>query len=228
MSNTLTLAQLRAQRHRWVIARDHRYNRFLAARRRGDWAGAELEHEKWRIDLGRAQRYNNLIRGYRVDSVTATLTVAVSKWEGLGPHVRDGKCYPYWDEIGQVWTIGFGHIEGVTRYTKPLTIPQAQTLLEHDLDKLYAPHVARYAKRYGLDLKPNEFDALTSFAYNLGPGYFERGHDIGDAMARCDKKAIADAILLYNHGGGGAVLGLTRRREWERNLFLHGVYKVVN
>jgi GH24 family phage-related lysozyme (muramidase) len=122
---------------------------------------------------------------------------------------------PYRDSVG-VWTIGFGHTEGVGPGSRALTRSQAESLLRRDLDKKYAPYVAKLK----LPLNQNQFDALVSFVYNLGPGYIYRGHTMGDALARHDWKAAANAFLIYDFAGGRRLLGLTRRRRAERELFL--------
>lgn len=82
--------------------------------------------------------------------------------------------------------------------------------------------------RYALTLNQNQFDALSSFAYNEGCGYFEEGHTLGDAMKVGNIQAIADALLLYTKGtkyffgvAYKAILpGLVARRKSERELFL--------
>ena len=43
-----------------------------------------------------------------------------------------------------------------------------------------------------------------------------------------DKKWAADAILMWNKGGGKVMKGLARRRKAERKLFLKPVPKVVH
>jgi lysozyme len=151
-----------------------------------------------------------------------------------GGQSRDGKFHPYFDRIGGLWTIGYGHTEGVTSRTKPLTKKQAEDLLDHDLNHAYAPAVEAqlYAYRIRRYLNQNEFDALVSFAYNLGPGILSPIHTIGEelrAVGKAKTKAgrvqhldkAADAMLLYDHGANGQhEPGLTRRRKAERTLFL--------
>ena len=62
----------------------------------------------------------------------------------------------------------------------------------------------------------DQFDALTSFAFNCGSGNFRKLIDNG----RRDLKTIGDKILLYNKAGGKTLPGLDRRRKAERDLFL--------
>jgi GH24 family phage-related lysozyme (muramidase) len=124
--------------------------------------------------------------------------------------------HPYQDSVG-VWTIGYGHTEGVHSGTRPLVSKRAaMNLLRSDLDKKYAPPVFRL----GLPLNQNQIDALVSVSYNLGPGILEPSHTLGAALRDHRWHDAADAILLYDKAGGQRLAGLTRRRQAERALFL--------
>lgn len=63
-----------------------------------------------------------------------------------------------------VWTIGYGHTAGVKQGQK-ITQEQADGLLTEDLQK-YEKKVDKYDGRYWWN--QNEFDALVSFAFNVG------------------------------------------------------------
>lgn len=140
-----------------------------------------------------------------------------------GGQSRDGLFHPYFDRLGRIWTIGFGHTEGVTARSKPLTLKQAQALLLKDLNSKYAPAVDRQLHAYHVRklISQNAFDALVSFAYNLGPGELGPSHTIGQKLQAHDLHGAADAILLYDRAANGSrPPGLTRRRHAERALFL--------
>lgn len=130
--------------------------------------------------------------------------------------------HPYQDSV-KVWTIGYGHTHGVGPHTKSINALQGRRLLASDLNREYAPIVARAARRYGVKLNQHQFDALVSFVFNLGGGYLETGHSPGDAMKNHNMKALADSLLQFDHAGGERLLGLTRRRQAERHLFLKPV-----
>lgn len=122
---------------------------------------------------------------------------------------------PYQDMV-KVWTIGYGHTEGVGPHSKPITIQQASELLRRDLDKKYAPAVSALQ----LPLGQHQFDALVSFIYNCGPGAISADTHVGRALRAKQWQAAADALLMWNKAGGKPVEGLTRRRKAERALFL--------
>ncbi len=134
----------------------------------------------------------------------------IKKFEGC-------RLNAYQDAVG-VWTIGYGTtnadkaITGAT-ICRNLRISQntADEWLRQAVDKKYAPRVEKY-DRYKWN--QNEFDALTSFAYNIG------SIDQLTANGTRTRTEIADKILVYNRAGGRVLSGLTRRRQEERALFL--------
>lgn len=129
----------------------------------------------------------------------------------------------YQDEVG-VWTIGYGITnsdKSITKTTikKGLTITKekAEEWLRECLNKRYAPLISKYDTRYGWN--QNEFDALVSFAYNIG------SIDGLTANGSRSKSVISNKLLEYNKAGGKVYAGLTRRRKAERELFLTPVPK---
>lgn len=122
---------------------------------------------------------------------------------------------PYKDMVG-VWTIGYGHTEGVHANSRRLTQTEAAELLRHDLDRHYAPPV----EAIGVSLAQHQFDALVSFVYNCGPGAIAPTMTVGRALRSEDWHGAADGLLLWDKAGGRPVAGLTRRRRAERALFL--------
>ncbi len=111
-----------------------------------------------------------------------------------------------------VWTIGYGHTAGVTGGQK-ISPAQAEAYLRADLEKS-EKKVEKYDPAY--NWTQNEFDAMVSFAYNLG------SIDKLTANGRRTKAVIAEKMLLYNKADGKVLAGLTRRRQAERELFLAG------
>lgn len=111
-----------------------------------------------------------------------------------------------------VWTIGYGHTAGVSGGQK-ISPAQAEAYLRADLEK-YEKKVEKYNATYRWT--QNEFDAMVSFAYNLG------SIDKLTADGTRAKSVIAEKMLLYNKAGGKVLAGLTKRRQAERTLFLAG------
>lgn len=109
-----------------------------------------------------------------------------------------------------VLTIGYGHT-GDVKDGQTITAEYAETLLRSDLVK-YELKVSKYDPRYGWT--QNEFDAMVSFAYNIG-----NIDQLTDRGTR-SRETIAEKMLQYNKAGGKTLSGLTRRRKAERELFL--------
>ena len=109
-----------------------------------------------------------------------------------------------------VWTIGYGHTGGVTP-GQTITGDYAETLLRSDLVK-FELKVSKYDPAYHWN--QNEFDAMVSFAYNIGS--IDQLTDRGTRS----REVIAEKILQYNKANGNVLNGLVRRRKEERALFL--------
>lgn len=114
-----------------------------------------------------------------------------------------------------VWTIGYGHTEGVKQGDTLPSEEAAKALLKEDLKK-YGGYVNASVRKGTINfpLNQNQFDALTSFCYNCGNGNLQK------LVLGRDAATIAEKMLLYNKGGGKVLSGLVRRRQEERELFL--------
>lgn len=129
------------------------------------------------------------------------------------------KLEAYQDSVG-VWTIGYGTTAGVGLGVEPkdgmkITQEEAELLLMAGLKK-FAEQIKPMLMR---DVNDNQFGALLSLSYNIGPTAFSRSSAL---MMVNDGQFIkaADAIRLWNKAGGAVNRGLIRRREAERTLFL--------
>ena len=118
-----------------------------------------------------------------------------------------------------VWTIGYGTTDSDYSITKTkikaglkISKQQAEKWLRQSVNKKYCPKVNKYNNKY--HWTQNEFDAMVSFAYNLG------SIDQLTANGKRTKKDIAQKMLLYNKAKGKVLPGLTRRRKAEQKLFL--------
>ena len=107
-------------------------------------------------------------------------------------------------------TIGYGHTAGV-KMGQTITKVQAESYLKDDLMK-YETKVMKYYDKYRFN--QNEFDALVSFAYNIG------SIDQLTAGGTRSRKVIAEKMLSYCKAAGKTNTGLLRRRQKERALFL--------
>ena len=113
-----------------------------------------------------------------------------------------------------VWTIGYGHTKGVQNGQK-ITQAQAEEFLIEDL-KVYEKAVESCVK---VPLSQNQFDALVSFCYNCGSGALKTS-TLLRLLNEGKYSEAGEQFLRWNKAGGKVLVGLTRRREEERELFL--------
>ena len=122
----------------------------------------------------------------------------------------------YKDAVGK-WTIGYGHlILPSERFDRPLTESEAEDLLQSDLRKFEGGIIQYVTAR----ISQNQFDALVSFAFNLGLANL-KGSTLLRLLNQGKYSEAAEQFLRWNKAGGMAMPGLTRRRAAERDLFLN-------
>ena len=112
-----------------------------------------------------------------------------------------------------VWTIGYGHTKDVKEGDSILK-EDAESMLMHELQE-YCNYVDIAVK---VDLKQNEFDALVSWTYNLGPTNLN-----SSTMLRVLNEGKHDEVPAqmkrWNKASGQVKQGLVRRREAEALMF---------
>ena len=113
-----------------------------------------------------------------------------------------------------VWTIGYGHTDGVKEGDE-ITQQEADRLLASDVE-LFTTGVQRLVHS---DINRNQLGALVSFSFNVGLGNLRHSTLLRMVNAG-DFVGAADQFLRWNKAGGKVLPGLTRRREAERQLFL--------
>ena len=126
---------------------------------------------------------------------------------------------PYQDPIG-LWTIGWGHLIGDG---KTLPIEWFRELTQEEADELLKKDLIRFERGVSrlcpTGLTQSRFDALVSFAFNLGLGNLQVS-TLRQKHNRSDTFGAAQEFLKWNKAGGKVFRGLTRRREAERALYL--------
>lgn len=143
------------------------------------------------------------------DHVNAATVELIKRNEGCVLH-----AYPDPATGGDPWTIGYGHTGPDVYPGLTITQEQAEVLLRADLVK-FEQHVA---SRLRVPATPNQFGAMVSLAYNIGPRNFDKSsvlryHNEGNYVR------AALAFDLWNKANGRVMKGLTRRRGEERDLY---------
>ena len=121
----------------------------------------------------------------------------------------------YQDSAG-VWTIGYGHTGNVKPGDR-ITQAQAEDLLQKDT--AWAQQAVR--DQVKVPLTQGQFDALTSFTFNLGAGALAKSTLLNKLNAGDYAGAQAE-FGKWVHAGGQVLQGLVRRRAAEAELFGNG------
>lgn len=133
----------------------------------------------------------------------------ICQFEGL-------KLERYRDAVG-LWTIGYGHLilKEETEKLSKITTGEAKQLLRKDLKRTEDG----VKKLLNHPATQNQFDALVSFAFNVGVGNLKKSTLLKKLNAG-DIQGAALQFKSWNKAGGKILTGLTRRREAEMKLFL--------
>ena len=127
-------------------------------------------------------------------------------------HFESCKLTAYQDSVG-VWTIGWGHTAGVKKGDN-WTQDEADDILLNDLEK-FEGYVNQYVK---VPLTQNQFDALVSWTFNLGPGNLKSS----TMLTKLNEKSydeVPSQMKRSNKAGGKVLRGLERRRNAEAAMF---------
>ena len=147
----------------------------------------------------------------------------IKHWEGV--RYRPYTC------SARLFTIGVGHVLYPAQGRLPLDQRDAYPLEQNDnrtfssdeVNGLLSADLQRFetgiTKLFPVVLAQGQFDALTSFAFNLGLGGVQRS-TLRQKILRGETQEAADEFLKFTRGGGKILPGLVKRRSDERALFL--------
>jgi len=112
-----------------------------------------------------------------------------------------------------VWTIGYGHIKGVS---------EGMTITQEEAEEMLRDEMAEYEgyvnKLVTAELNQNQFDAMVSWVYNLGGGNLSSS-TLLKVLNDGDYAGVPAQMMRWNKAGGKVLEGLTRRRQAEADLF---------
>lgn len=150
--------------------------------------------------------------------------------ETLIKHFESCRLEAYQDSAG-VWTIGWGN----TSYENGTRVKAGDRLSQHRADELFKRIAQKFVNEVvyltkGTVLKQNQFDALVSFAYNVGSDIDldDIPEGLGDStllkiiMINSNHPEIPSQFLKWNKSKGKVLAGLTRRRKAEALLYSTG------
>jgi len=133
-------------------------------------------------------------------------------------------------------TIGYGHLVHHGKlgtnpskekdFLKGITEGYALELLKQDVKSKAEININRYVK---VALTQNQFDALVSLTFNIGPGNFRYSSLLAKINEnKMDTETITKCFIMWNKvkQDGRKVVspGLMKRRRQEANIFNNSVY----
>jgi lysozyme len=158
--------------------------------------------------------------------VSARLTELVKHHEGV--RLRPYRC------PALLWTVGVGHVidPAHTRVKhedrKSLPIPPGwdRVLSMAEVDALLAQDLAKFERGVarlcpGSVNHQGQFDALVSFAFNVGLGNLQRS-GLRMKTNRGELEDAAEEFMKWTKAGGRVLPGLVKRRKDERAMYLYG------
>jgi lysozyme len=132
----------------------------------------------------------------------------------------------YRDSVG-VWTIGYGHaatsgLEPIPHAGMTITKQKALSIFKRDL----AVFSEKILPMFEVKPTPDQFGAMLSLAYNIGPEAFRRSTCLR-RFNNGDVEGAAQALTWFNKAGGKKLRGLVRRRAAEHDLMLSDVIEDI-
>ena len=120
----------------------------------------------------------------------------------------------------KVPTIGYGncyYLNGkkVTLLDKPITELEAFEMFKAIADKF----ADKVSKLVTAPVDQNQFNALVSLSYNIGPANFQKSTLLKKVNFNHNDPSIRAEFLKWNKAGGQVLKGLTIRRTAEADLY---------
>lgn len=133
-----------------------------------------------------------------------TLISKLKEFEGL-------RLVAYKPTKSERWyTIGYGHSAGDVRAGMRINEEKAEELLRRDLF-----FVEKFVNGIPNVKTQGQFDALVSFAYNVGVGNLKNSTLLKKIMHDAPTEEIQEEFLRWVYSGGKRLAGLVKRRRWE-------------
>lgn len=137
-----------------------------------------------------------------------TLIGKLKEFEGL-------RLVAYKPTKAERWyTIGYGHSAGDVRAGMRITEEKTEELLRRDLY-----FVEKFVNGIPKVQTQGQFDALVSFAYNVGVGNLKRSTLLKKIMHEAPTAEIQREFMKWVYSGGKQLAGLVKRRRWEAERY---------
>lgn len=141
----------------------------------------------------------------------------VQEFEGCAKKLPNGSIQAYPDPAtgGDPWTIGWG--------TTGPDVKKGTVWTQKQCDDRFVDHLNEFGEKVAklignAPTTQNQFDAMVSFAYNVGPANLSASTLLKKHKAK-DYKGAAAEFAKWNKANKKVMAGLTRRRAAEAALY---------
>jgi len=134
----------------------------------------------------------------------------IKEFEGL--RLEAYKC------PGGVWTIGYGHTEGVMKGDR-ISAEQAEEWLREDIMKAETQVLMLKVCKY-----QGQLDALVDFVFNLGIEKLKGSTLLRHIKSRMPREIVAKEFRRWCFADGKQVAGLKKRRLWDVKRYFDDEY----
>ena len=131
---------------------------------------------------------------------------------------HEGTVNKPYDDVAGIKTVCVGHTGKDIVPGKTYTKEECDNLLKKDL----SDHSVKMLQCIKVPVNQNQYDALLSFTFNVGPANFCKS-TLLKKLNKEDYTGACDELLKWNMSGGKVYAGLTKRRQDERTLCLKPV-----
>ena len=139
----------------------------------------------------------------------AAATIIASASVLVGVAVHEGYKSTAYQDVGGVYTVGYGQADGVKKgdVTDPI---RALVKLEASLDE----HAKGMVQCIKVPISQGEYDAYLDFTYNVGVSAFCHS-TLNKKLNSMDYDGACKELLKWDTAGGKVVPGLLKRRTEE-------------
>ena len=184
-------------------------------------SSTQNDKETGRLKIKEDQPLCKFLQAFFQKKPTPTMQTTNQEALELIKHFEGLRLEAYQDSVG-VWTIGYGTTAEAGLGIIPqaglrITESEAERLLKLGLEKFEG-----YVRdAVTVELTDNQFGALVSFTYNLGPGNLRKS-TLLRKLNSGDYAGAAQEFPKWPKAGGKTLPGLVRRRQAEKKLFEKG------
>jgi len=127
----------------------------------------------------------------------------------VGVAVHEGYSGTAYQDVGGVYTVGYGQADGVKKGDKTDPV-RALVKLEESLDE----HAKGMVKCIHVPISQGEYDSYLDFTYNVGVSAFCHS-TLNKKLNSNDYDGACKELLKWDTAGGKVVPGLLKRRQEE-------------